>query len=380
MDSLLAAILEEFDILTSSRSPGEIRRSNRLKQAFAAFEDKVVKLHVEGTLRAAPLETLTAFAGQVGALCSLHDELSNIRKAMAGLPRPGEPQPEATSHVSLLPTIDWFWLKVGIKGGLAVVISVLLLKWIHPPGGSSAPIWAWLFVVLGRKFFRFSGTGDLRAFQTTLGCCMILSCCAGSLILITPPLANYAVMNLVLFVILFTTGFLTAGQLGLTFWIEFTVLTISTFVSLNPQVPLPAQTIIDSFLGIMFGMFIGAFVGRLLWPILPQRVLRDSLLQLIAGIKALLNGGSRRIGIQLESLPEEALWAIDQNRVARCSEEEKGNMRALISALQILVVRIEQLVCRRLVLRSLGEGGVFLRSPASPDEAEDIVPNAADGI
>ena len=30
--------------------------------------------------------------------------------------------------------IDWFWVKVGIKGGFAAVISIVCLKRLHPPG------------------------------------------------------------------------------------------------------------------------------------------------------------------------------------------------------------------------------------------------------
>jgi hypothetical protein len=59
------------------------------------------------------------------------------------------------------------------------------------------------------------------------------------------------------------------------------------------------------------------------------------------------------------------MWAlIAAVRVVSCSEEEKSKMRALISALQMLVIRIEQLVSRRMALSS----------PASLDEGEAILP------
>jgi uncharacterized membrane protein YccC len=32
------------------------------------------------------------------------------------------------------PSIDWFWVKVGIKSGLVGVVAITLLKWIQPPG------------------------------------------------------------------------------------------------------------------------------------------------------------------------------------------------------------------------------------------------------
>ena len=58
-------------------------------------------------------------------------------------------------------------------------------------------------------------------------------------------------------------GFLTARMAGINFWILLAYLSISVFVGLNPQQPVDSQTIIDSFIGLMVGMFIGALVSRI---------------------------------------------------------------------------------------------------------------------
>jgi uncharacterized membrane protein YccC len=235
------------------------------------------------------------------------------------------------------------------------VISIVFLKWIHPPGAANIPTWAWLFVVLGRPFLRLGGAGDLRAFQTTLRSSLVLAACAVLLMLTTPFFANYAVTNLVLFLVLFAVGFLTVRIPGLNFWMEFAFLTISAFVALNPQEPVSSQTIINTFIGIMFGMLIAAVVGRLLWPVLPQRILRDSLLALFIQIKALLSGDphQERIRTELAILPVEALGALRQNRIAGCSEEERAKLVALVRTLQVLVARITQLVSRRDILTEI---------------------------
>jgi hypothetical protein len=39
----------------------------------------------------------------------------------------------------------------------------------------------------------------------------------------------------------------------------------------------------------MFGVLIDAVIGRLFWPVLPQRILRDDLLDLLAALKALMS-------------------------------------------------------------------------------------------
>jgi hypothetical protein len=186
IESLLAAISDEFNILSVPLSPGQKLSSSRLNQAFADFEEKVHEMRDEGILSAAPLKTAMAFAGYFAALRLLCDELNSIRGALQGLPRFDQSLPEPEPHCDFLPTIDWFWVKVGIKGGLAALISIVCLKWIHPPGQANVPTWAWLLIVLGRSFFRLAGTGDLRAFQTALRGSLILAVCAALLILTAP--------------------------------------------------------------------------------------------------------------------------------------------------------------------------------------------------
>jgi len=349
IESISTAISEEFSILIAPRPASEHLPSSRLSEAFAGFAKRVNEIRDHGVLTAAPLEAAIAFAGHFAAIRALCGELNNIRNALEGLPRFGQAQPEAKPHWELLPRIDWFWVKVGVKGGLAAVISIVFLKWIHPPGTAAVPLMAWLNTIAGRPFLRAGGPGDLRAFQMTFRASLVLVACAGLLILTTPFLANYATMNVALFLMLFTLGFFTARSPGLNFWIQLALLTISTFVGLNPQQPVPSQTIIDAFLGLIFGMLIAAVLGRLLWPVLPQRLLRGNLRAVLVQIKALLSGDPHQeeIRTQLAVLPVEALQAADQIRTAGFLEEEKARVAALVRELQKLVTRTSQLVSRR---------------------------------
>ena len=366
-ESLLAAISDEFNILTTARSPGEKSPSSHLNEAFAALQEKVNEIRDHGVLAATPLQTAIAFAGHFAAVRTVCDELNNIRSAMEGLPRFGQALPEAKPHWDLLPSIDWFWVRVAVKGGLAAVISIVLLKWINPPGPAAIPLMAWLLTILGRPSLRVGGTGDLRAFQTAFRASLMLASCAALLILTTPFLAYYAVMNVALFLILFTLGFLTARIAGINFWIQLAYITISAFVGLNPQEPVASQTIIDTFLGLSFGMFIGTVLGRLLWPVLPQRVLRNNLLAILAQIKALLNGDPHRekIQTQLAILPLEALQAARQIRTAACSQEERAKLVALVRALQTLITRISHLLSRRDILPETTEQILQILKPQS---------------
>jgi Fusaric acid resistance protein family len=357
IESLFAAISNEFDILTDSVSPVERLPSSLINEKFAAFEAKVNQICGQGMLLTAPLQAAMDFAGEFALLRWLCDELNNIHSAVEGLPRAGQAVPEEKPHWEFLPTIDWFWVKIGIKGGLAAVMAIVFIKWIHPPGAANVPTWAWLFVVLRKTFFRLGGTSDLRGFQTALRGSIILSGCIVLLIFITPLLTNYVTMNLVLFLVLFATGFFTAKIPGLVFWSEFTFLTTSAFVALNPQVPISTPTIIDSFIGTIFGLGIATVVSRLIWPLLPQRILRDSLLAVFTQLRALLGGELQRERVltQLTNLPVEAVGAARQIRIAGCSEEERAKLVALVRTLQTLISRVGQLVSRRDLLPELTE-------------------------
>jgi uncharacterized membrane protein YccC len=384
MRSLFAAICEEFEILTSSVSADVKMGSSSMNDTFAGFEEKVHKIRDLGMLLRAPLQTAMDFAGEFAGLRAVRDELNSIRNAMEGLPGVSQPDSEASSFVRLsrtsssarsggtiadtpsrqekstwdfLPTIDWSSVRVGIKGGIAVVIAIICLRWIHPPGAANVPTWSWLFVIFPRTFLQLSGDSDLRGFQNALRGSLILVVCVILLILTTPFLASYALMNLALFFLMFAVGFLTAGTSALSFWGLFTWLTIEAFVGTNPQVPVSSQTIIDNFVGLGFGMWIATIVSRLLWPILPQKVLRHSLLAICDRIKALLSGDphQEKILSQLANLTVEALAAARQVRIAGCSEKERQKLVALIHALQILVCRISQLVSRRNLLPEVTE-------------------------
>jgi len=364
------AIAEEGAILTEFNQAGQKPRPSSLAEAFDRLEKKVAEIRTEGFLRAQPIDTTMAFAGHFAALRSLRDELANIRATMEGLPRTGQPLPEPKPQWDLLPRIDWFWVKVGIKGALAAVVSVVLLKWINPPGPAALTLMAWVMTLFGRPYIRAGGTGDLRAFQNAFKGSLALIGCVILLLLTTPFLSNYVVMNLALFVILFLLGFAMAAAGGITFWIQMALLTISTFVGLDPQHPVPSATIIDTFLGMIVGLAIATVIGRLLWPTLPQTLLRDDLITLFKDNKALLrrDPDQERIQTRLAILSVEALQAIRQIRGPRFSQEERNRVTVLVYILQALSARLRHLLSHRHLLPEVTEE--FLGPPFERIEFE----------
>ena len=339
LDAVAAAISEEFDILAGPYRPDEKLGASRLHEAFAAFEEKVSELRDHATFSTAQLQQSFAFCRVFALLRSLRDELNNIRTLVQGLPSLEQLASEPKPTSDLLPTIDWFWVKTGVKASLAVSISILFLMWINPPGVTVIPLVAWLLTLLRRPFMQAGGTGDLRAFQNSFLAALGLAACVVLLILLTPFAADYLVMNLALFLMMFVFGFTAAGSAGINFWMQIGMLTIYVFVSLNPQQPVPTDTIIDTFVGFITGMTIATVVGRLIWPVLPQMVMRDNLLAVFGNIKALLNEDPHREKIQneLATLPLEALQASRQIRAAGCTPQEKARLAAFIRSLQNLV-------------------------------------------
>src|ERR1700751_1071519 len=348
LEAVAGKISKEFEILIRSHRADEKLGSSGLQEAFAAFEEKVSELRENG-VTSKQFQKGFAFSRGFAVLRSLRDELNNIRALTQGLPAPGQPAPESKLTTGLLPTIDWDWVKIGVKSSSAAMVSILLLMWINPPGASIIPLVAWLLTILRRPFLRAGGMGDLRGFQNSFLAALGLDAWVVLLILVNPLLADYPAMNVTLFLMIFVVGFTTARSAGIGFWTQVGMLAIYAFVGLNPQQPVPTQTIIDTFVGFITGMTIATVVGRVFCPGLPQMVMRDNLLAIFAGIKELLDGGADHEEIQkrLAILPEEAFQASRQIRIAGYTLQEKARLGLLIQGLQTLSTRTLVLASRR---------------------------------
>jgi uncharacterized membrane protein YccC len=354
IEALNAAIELEFAVLTRPRLGYEQLPPSQLKERLEALEARIILIRSdpEQLFLSLPLEVARAFVAHWSAIRRVCEDLDNIRDAMAGLPRHGQSLPEHKVIWDLLPTIDWFWVKNGIKGGLATVIAIILVQSYNPPGPAAIPLAAWTMTIFSRPFLRAGGFGDLGLFQRVFWASLVFVAVVVLLLLATPYLADYAAMCAALSAILFALGFCTARAAGFGFWAFLTILCVSTFVGLNPQVPVPSITIINSFLGLSTGMLISALVGRLIWPVLPQEVFRDDLLKFFQALKALLNRDRHmeRIRTQLALLPAEAGQVSQQIRIRDFSEAERAKVGQLIRTSQVLVMECTALVSNSFVL------------------------------
>ena len=347
LEGVYRGLVEEIRILSAPSVPGERLLASSLNAAFAEVDQKVEKLRAQGVLLAQPIASSVTFGSSFAALRSLRDELNNLREITERLPRVGQVQPKPILGWSRQPAIDWFWVRIGIKGGLAAAIAIILLKWIHPPGAAAIPLMAWLQAINARGYLRVGGTGDCRVFQGAFLGCLVMAACVVVLLALTPLLASYLAMNLVLFLVLFVFGFATAKISGISFGMQLGFLIIASFVGLNPQQPVSSQTIIDTFVGLGIGLFVGAVVGRFLWPVLPQTVLRENLLDVLADLKALLSGDSHpeaaRIRLAIRSIETQQIVR-HIPVLSRWRTKKEDNLNMLTTELLALGPRMIHLV------------------------------------
>jgi uncharacterized membrane protein YccC len=345
------AVAQEFELLMRAYSPGDRLPETTINEAFDTLMAKLNSLREAGLFleSEAPIEASIEFFSHIAALRTIRYELLEMRHIKQGLPRLRAVQPEQKPAWHLFPTIDWLWMQIAFKSALAACFALLLLRWINPPGPGALPLAALLFSALQRTFIRAGGTGDLRAFQRFFCACLIMYVFAALLILITPFLADYLVMNLVLFIGLFVFGFLTARTPGFSFWALVTILSTSVFVGLNPQVPVDSSTIIDSVLGIISGIAIATVIGRVIWPLLPQRLLRDDLVEFFGHLKTFSNQKipEKKILTRLALLPIEALQATKKVALLGFTGEEERQFEFLIRALSSLATQRTALARRR---------------------------------
>jgi len=131
-----------------------------------------------------------------------------------------------------------------------------------------------------------------------------------------------------------------------------TILAVSVFVGLNPQVPVPTGTIIDSIVGLITGIAIATVIGRLIWPLLPQRLLRDDLVEFFGQLKAFSNRElpKKKIQTRLALLPIEALQASKRIPLLIFTKEEQRQFELLIRELSSLAPQLTALTRRRIDL------------------------------
>ncbi|MDX2080446.1 MAG: FUSC family protein [Terrimicrobiaceae bacterium] len=227
--------------------------------------------HLPGTDEALVLSVhLLAFQEVQAQVVRAQDLLNSL---------PVDPLVPSTDHAPILsPWPPPFWIRTGIKAGLATTAALFLLDWLNPPGGSMLVLGAWVFTAMNAT--SPGGQGDRRAFHfvpLSVAALLVLSVI---LLAARPMLSSYAVMNTVIFVWLFVWGYLSFTVRGMTIPMQMAMLSIVGILGLNGQEPISFQAIVGFFFGITLALLLASLIQRLLWPSLPQWEIRDRLKEL----------------------------------------------------------------------------------------------------
>ena len=121
------------------------------------------------------------------------------------------------------------------------------------------------------------------------------------------------------------------------------ILSINIGVALDPQRPVLFGTLLDNYLGLLIGATLGAVVGRLLWPLLPQNLLRGNLARYFEELRASprtpsAGGGTPLAGTMI--LVSEAAQAVEHMVFPGCPPIERGKLAQFVRTARPLTLEL----------------------------------------
>jgi p-hydroxybenzoic acid efflux pump subunit AaeB len=306
-----------------------------MKESSAEWRQKLHALRQTNIPQSIPVNEVLHFSGHALSLDEMLEQLSKLGLLLDSLPaNPLQPSREAATPPS--PPLDPFWIRNGIKACIAVTLGLFIQNWVHPPGGSGLVLATWVCTVLSRLYV--GGQGDRRAFH-----CVVYTAAGGifyvlAVLLLTPALSDYLVLNLLLFVAMFLFGYLSQAVSGVTFGMQIAILAIVGTVGLNAQRPVTFESILGVYFGIIIGLILSALVQRLLWPVLPQWEIRDRILELLRLCRLLLELSPDQRPLWLHQrialIPGEAMKWISVMNKPDCPEDEPPRLTEYLRTLR----------------------------------------------
>ncbi len=286
--ALHAALSTALRNLAAAAERNDAPDRSDLPKAYAKFEEKVRSLRARADAAEVSSEEALVFGVHALAL----DEIIRLVGQLHGfLDRLDAPPPRAvgagtTPQSFVPPTLA---IRTGLKAAVAVGSSLILLDWLDPPGGQLMVLGAFIFTVFSP--LSPGGGGDRRALHLAALYSLVTAGACLALLVAAPLFSSYAVLNVFLFTALFLWGsrFRLGSGIGMPHQIAM-LLTVGV-LGLNAQQPVEFQQIADIFFGLTLALVISALVQRLLWPVLPQHVLRDRLVEFVGHCRVLSTVG-----------------------------------------------------------------------------------------
>ncbi len=322
--------------LENKDSTPESRRRCRdaMTAAAAAFEERLLELRRSPEYPTVSGDQVLVLGVHYLAFAEIRKHIARAQELLDSLTR--DPLSPSSDHAPILsPWPSPFWIRSGIKAGLAVIIALFLENWLNPPGATMFALGVWVFTAMNAT--SPGGQGDRRAFHVMP--LSILALLALSLLLLAgrPLLSSYAVMNTLLFSWLFVWGYLSFRTRGVTIPMQLGMLCAVGILGLNGQEPISFQQIVDFFFGIALALVVAAVIQRLLWPSLPQWEIRDRLVELIDISRRILRDGPEALPLwqrtRLALIPGEVSVRLQYLEEPIFRAEESGHIAEILQRL-----------------------------------------------
>lgn len=334
LDAIHAALAAALDGLTSSRSCSASRDAERaaISKAFVQLETKFLEMRALQVVKTVPADEALIMGLHVSGLDDIRSQIENVHRLM-DLMSDDRLQREATPAPMVSPWPPPFWIRTGIKSGLAVIGAFLIDNWLKPPGGAMFILGTWVFTAMNAA--SPGGQGDRRAFH--LIPLNVAALVATSLVLIAarPLLSSYAVMNTLLFVWLFVWGYLSFKTRGMTIPMQLGMLVIVGILGLNGQEPISFQAIVAFFFGLVLALVLSALIQRLIWPSLPQWEIRDRFIEEVGLCRRMLAREPLPLWMRtrLALIPGEVDVRLEHLKPPICPQGEPTTLRSIMLSL-----------------------------------------------
>ena len=362
-----ASLLRSVEILRPAPEPYRSRMAGDVVRAADLLAAGWEELGKNGRLGAETRVALDEVARQIGAvMIDLRDnheaqnlapaeivnvsgqllalqELRQVILDLDALWRPEESHAPRADKLALAPPWpDLFWLRHGIRAGLATVTALVLENWLSPPGGTFMVLCAFNFTALNT--LSPEGSGDRGAFTYVVVFTVVMTGATIALIAGTPLLASYAVFNLFIATWLFLFGYWAYDRNGITVPMQVSFLVLVSIIGLNAQDPVSFQKITGTFFGLVNGFLIASVFQRLLWPVLPQRQLQRAIPTYLRAVASCLPGGLAALPIwqraTIALTPSQGRTYLAAMAGATCPDDERERLENYLLTLQQLVGEI----------------------------------------
>lgn len=336
LDSLHRSIAAALGDLCDPGSDAASRERFRkdVERDFAALEHKLEALRADPNLKFVTVDHALILGIHSLALDEIRSAIGRAHSLIDSLPAGTEASARDPGRI-IPPMPSKLWIRSGIKGGLALVIALIIDNWLHPPGGPMFVLGTWIFTSMNQA--SPGGQGDRKAFFYVVTSVLTLIGLSFAILAARPLLSSYAVMNAVLFTWLFVWGYLSYSIRGMNQPMQFAMLCIVGILGLNGQEPISFQAVVGFFFGLALAVVLAAIIQRVLWPSLPQWEARNRFVELIGICRELIQRGPADMPLwrrtRFSLIPGETEIRIRLLRAPVCPEGEQDR---LIDVLQTL--------------------------------------------